>query len=258
MWPYYRDFFWVEYNFIIILVGLLLWLVTMFLHELAHLLAARAKGVEATITWTQRLGFIPMSQTVMHTIWAIPRTSRFLPLVAGMMFDILQISLILYALLAHLHGLWVLPGLLVSFLKFYLLTAVMALTAQFWLFSKMDGYFLLSSLLGQRNLQSDTYQWLKAKVRPANEFDPPAAGMKFIYIYAAITVIWGGLFIGQFLLIEIPIRLTLIWESLIKIGAGVSLSPINFADGVAVLTSQGIDIGLLIYAYWRDTLPSLR
>ncbi|MDM8520412.1 hypothetical protein QUF64_10220 [Anaerolineales bacterium HSG6] len=263
LWPRYSDYFWIEYNFIIILVGLLVWLFAMFAHELSHLLAARAKGIEATITWTQRLGFIPMSQTIMHNIWAVPRNSRYLPLVAGMMTDWVQMGVLLYLLSAYTVGLLSLPLLFVKFMKFYLLVLLMGVTAQFWLFSKMDGYFLLSALLGQRNLQADTYSWLGNQfkklpvlrnlplIHSLAPFEPPPAGMRYIYIYSLITLSWGALFMGQFLLVQIPIKIRLIWESLLKIGAGVALNPIEFADGIATLLSQGIDVGLLIYAYLR-------
>jgi hypothetical protein len=258
LWPRRSDYFWSDYNFVVVLSGLLLWLVGMSLHELVHFLAARAKGIEASITWTQRLGFFPMSQTIMHNIWAIPRPARLLPIGAGMAWDVLGMSVVLYVLLFHRIGTLSLPLVVVRFLKFYLLTFAMALVSQFWLFSKMDGYFLLSALLGQRNLQSDTYGWLKSKLSRSSEFDVPAGGMKFIYIYAAATLIWGGLFMGQFLIIDLPIKLRLLWESVLKISGGVDLARVDFADGVAVLTSQGTYWGLLVYAYLRDTLPNWR
>jgi hypothetical protein len=75
--------------------------------------------------------------------------------------------------------------------------------------------------------------------------------MKFIYLYALITIVGGGLFMGQFLAVQLPIKLRLLWESLIKIDGGPAAAPLEFADGVAVLTSQAIDLGLLFYAYWR-------
>ncbi len=98
LWPRRSDYFWTDYYFVIVLMGILLWLFSMVGHELAHWLACRAKGIEATITWTQRLGFFPMSQTIMHNIWAVPRSARLLPISAGMMWDIFGISLILYVL----------------------------------------------------------------------------------------------------------------------------------------------------------------
>jgi hypothetical protein len=230
----------------------------MALHEFAHLVACRAKGIEASVTWTQRLGFIPMSQTIMHNIWAVPRASRFVPIAAGMMVDVLRISILVYLLFFHHIGLLQWPTLVIKFLKFYLLLSTISLAAQFWLFSKMDGYFLISALLGQRNLQADTYQWLKSKIRKINQFDPPASGMKFVYLYALITIIGGGLFMGQFLAVQLPIKLRLLWESFLKMSQGVTLAPLDFGDGLAVVTSQAIDLGLLLYAYWRDTLPSWR
>jgi hypothetical protein len=199
-----------------------------------------------------------MSQTVMHNIWAVPRAVRYLPLAAGMMWDVFILSLALYVLFLGRAGFLALPPQATGLLKFYILFVTMALASQFWLFSKMDGYFLVSALLGQRNLQSDTYGWLKSKVIKARTFDPPASGMKFIYIFALITIVWGGLFMAQFLLISLPIKLQLIWESLLKISRGAEVAPIDFYDGVGVFASQVIFYGLLAYAYVRDTLPNWR
>ncbi len=258
LWPRRTDYFWTGYNSIVILSAMLIWILGMPLHELAHWIACRAKGIEATITWTQRLGLFPMSQTVMHNIWAIPRAARFLPLAAGMMWDVFCISLVLYLLYFERTGWLTLPWLATRVLKFYILFIAMALAAQFWLFSKMDGYFLVSALLGQRNLQSDTYNWLKSKLIRTGTFDPPAGGMRFVYIYALITIFWGGLFVSQFLLVSLPIKLQLIWESLLKISRGAEVAPIDFYDGVGVLASQVIFYGLLVYAYVRNSLPNWR
>jgi hypothetical protein len=258
LWPRRADFFWSEYYFIIVLVGLLLWLAHMASHELAHWLACRAKGIEATITWTQRMGFLPMSQTIMHNIWAVPRPARLLPIAAGMIWDVFRMSLVLYLLFFHQAGYLAWPPLVINFLKYYVLSSTLALTAQFWLFSRMDGYFLLSALFGLRNLQGDTYAWLKSKFSRSSRFDPPASGMKFIYIYALVTVLWGGLFITQFLLINLPIKIQLIWQSWLKTIAGPGAAPLAFADGLATLLSQFIDLGLLAYVYWRETWPEWR
>jgi hypothetical protein len=251
LWPRRRDYFWAEYNSIVILSAMLLWLPGMLMHELSHWLACRAKGIEATITWTQRLGFFPMSQTIMHNIWAVPRTARFLPLAAGMMWDVFSLCITLYLLAFDKLGWLSLPWVAVNLLKFYALLVTMALASQFWLFSRMDGYFLVSALLGQRNLQSDTYDWLKSKLLKRVKFDVPISGMRFVYIYALITVIWGGLFMGQFLLVSAPIKIELIWESAMKIWRYAGVGSIVFYDGAAVFASQIMYYSLLLYAHVR-------
>lgn len=255
LWPRRADFFWSEYNFVVVLSNLVLWMASIVLHELAHFMACRAKGIKATITWTKRMGFFPMSQTIMHDIWAVPRPARLLPIAAGMVLDVFRMSVVLYLFLFHRLGWLSLPLTAIRFLKFHQFISAIALAAQFWLFSRMDGYFLLSALLGQRNLQSDTYRWLRSRLNKSIEFDPPAGGMRSIYIYALMTLLWGGLFIAQFLLINLPVRLQLVWESILKIGGGLDLASVDFADGVAVLASEVIYWGLLAYAYWRETFP---
>jgi putative peptide zinc metalloprotease protein len=255
LWPRRSHYFWTDHYSIVILMGILIWLLGMVLHETSHWLACRAKGIEATITWTQRLGFFPMSQTVMHNIWAVPRTARFLPLAAGMAGDVFALSLALYLLYFEKAGWLVLPWLAIKLLKFYVLFITMALAAQFWLFSRMDGYFLVSSLLGQRNLQSDTFAWLKSRFLRRGRFEAPASGMKIIYMYTLITLIWGGLFMGQFLLISLPIKIELIWESFLKVWRYAGAGSVNFYDGAAVMASQAILNGLLMYAHVRGRFP---
>jgi len=254
IWPRRADFFWSEYNFVVVISNLILWVGGIVPHELAHFLACRAKGIKATITWTKRLVFFPMSQTIMHDIWAVPRSARFLPIAAGMTVDVFLMSGVLYLFLFHRLGWLVLPVAVAKFLRFYQLTSAVALVAQFWLFSRMDGYFLLSALLGQRNLQSDTYHWMKSKLSKSSEFDPPAGGRKFVYAYALMSLVWGGLFMGQFLTIQLPNRIQLIWQSVLKVSRGSVRSSVDFADGIAVLTSEVVYWTLLVYAYWRETI----
>jgi hypothetical protein len=258
LWPRRADYFWTDLNAVVVLTAMLIWLIGMPLHELAHWLACRAKGIAATITWTQRLGFFPMSQTIMHNIWAIPRGARLLPLAAGMAWDVFELSLALYALYLDKIGWLALPLLAIKLLKAFVLIVTMALAAQFWLFSRMDGYFLVSALLGQRNLQSDTRAWLKFKLLKHGGFETPAGGMKFIYAYSLITLLWGGLFMGQFVLVSLPIKVQLIWESLLKLGHNPQLAPLAFYDGLGVLASQILYYSLLVYAYLRDSLPDWR
>jgi anti-sigma regulatory factor (Ser/Thr protein kinase) len=67
LWPQRADYFWADYYSLVILVGMLIWLIGMPLHELAHWLACRAKGIEdGKLTLVRRnIGVLPaVTQTL--------------------------------------------------------------------------------------------------------------------------------------------------------------------------------------------------
>lgn len=63
-------------------------------HEAAHVLAARAAGVQTRLRLSRRLYF-PVFESDLSGLWAVPRRQRFSPLLAGLAFNITILALCL-------------------------------------------------------------------------------------------------------------------------------------------------------------------
>src|SRR5205823_1988045 len=75
----------------------------LYLHELAHLLAARACGVPARIRPGRRLWFI-VAETDMTGIWLASKRQRYLAFLAGPLADVVSAAVLLVLLWAQRHG----------------------------------------------------------------------------------------------------------------------------------------------------------
>jgi putative peptide zinc metalloprotease protein len=120
-------------------------------HELAHWLGARVNGVPARITVSRRY-YMLVAQTDLSALWAIPRRCRFAPLLAGIAWDTIRLSGLIAARAAQLAGWWH-PGLLVSrLIAALIVTHVLAISWQFFVFLRTDIYAVLATGLGCLNL----------------------------------------------------------------------------------------------------------
>jgi hypothetical protein len=116
-------------------------------HELAHWLGARVQGVPARITISRRY-YLAVLQTDLSALWSLPRQRRFAPLLAGMAFDTVVLSVVLGARLTGLTGLWHLPPLASRVLAALALWQVTGISAQFVVFLRTDLYAVLVTGLG--------------------------------------------------------------------------------------------------------------
>jgi putative peptide zinc metalloprotease protein len=119
-------------------------------HELCHWLAARAAGVSARFRVDRRL-FVPVFETDLSQLLALPRRQRFGPFLAGMAFDSVILSTGLGIRVAWAAGAGI-PPLLVRFAGFLVLVESIALAFQFLVFLRTDIYAVLTTALGCRNL----------------------------------------------------------------------------------------------------------
>jgi len=70
-----------------------------FLHEMAHLVAARSVGVNSRMGISHRLWYL-VAETDLTGLWSVPRNQRYLPMLAGIILDALVASLLVLSLAA--------------------------------------------------------------------------------------------------------------------------------------------------------------
>jgi putative peptide zinc metalloprotease protein len=130
------------------------------IHEYWHWLGARALGVDAAITVSRRAFFIVL-QTDLGRLWSLPRRRRLGPLAAGMAFD----ATVLGAALAFrvVNGqIGLLPPLADRFLAALVLSQCMVLVFQMLICLRTDGYLLVSTVLGCRDLRETTKLYVRS------------------------------------------------------------------------------------------------
>ncbi|MEV6811614.1 hypothetical protein [Micromonospora sp. NPDC051296] len=188
-------------TFILTLVGVAI-------HEAAHMIAARAAGVPSRLVIGNQL-YILVVQTDMSGIWLAPKRQRFVAFIAGTLIDGVLASSFVLALWANRHGYLQLPewvGLLLTALLF---TYLVRIIWQSFLFMRTDGYYIVATALGCRNLMSDTEDFLRNLVRRrksrVDQSGVPKREMRIVRWY---SVAWlGGRLIALLMLVFVGIPL---------------------------------------------------
>jgi len=141
-------------------------LATAFLHEIAHLTAARAEGVLCRIGISNRL-WILVAETDMTGVWLLPRNRRYLPILAGPWLDTVSASFLVLLFYAGRRG-WVDLGqgswrILAAVLMSYLLR----LLWQCYFFVRTDFYYVYATFFNCKDLMEDTKRYLRNQLSRA-------------------------------------------------------------------------------------------
>jgi putative peptide zinc metalloprotease protein len=168
LFPTYREIFFLPSPvFSVACVTLMMYLFAA-LHEVCHWAAARAAGLQASITVSRRLYFLAF-ETDLTRLWALPRRQRYGPLLAGMAFDTLVLCAATVARAGAVEGWWYLAPELNTLLGALAFTQVAALAAQCFVFMRTDVYALLITATGCVNLWRVNQLRLLRMLRRASE-----------------------------------------------------------------------------------------
>ncbi|MGZ3457400.1 MAG: hypothetical protein ACXU86_02725 [Archangium sp.] len=194
-----------------LLVLVALSLFTTFLHELAHLVAARAVGVGVRMGIGHRL-WVPVAEADLSGLWLVERRARYLPLLAGPLVDLTSAAGLVLVLFAGARG-WVplSPGvqrLLQA--SFYLY--VFRLLWQCYFFVRTDFYYALSNLFGCKSLMRDAEALLRHRVgrllgreeKPSPLVGLPAREARFVRLYAMVWLLGRGVAFAVLLTLQLP------------------------------------------------------
>jgi len=198
-------------------------LFTTFLHEMAHLVAARAKGVLSRLSISSRM-WVLVAETDMTGVWSLPRRDRFLPLLAGPLFDLVLGSLLFLILFASQQGWISVPLLLGRLLAALVLGCFMRLLWQCFFFVRTDFYFVYATFFGCKNLMKDTRDYLKnrllelkGKAPGTDQAHIPPHEMRAIRIYSLFWILGRALAYLSLLVITLPLT----WNYLRYLGSNL-------------------------------------
>lgn len=212
----------------------------MFVHEMAHVLTAKAIGCASSLTISHRLHFV-VAQTDMTAVRSQPPSRRYGPYLAGMTLDL---GVLLMSMALRLAGVeW-------SLLAALSYVVVMSLLFQFAFFMRTDVYYVFANWLRLGNLMEDTRHWLadgaRRAVRRPLRHDLsliPAREYRVVRWYSVFYVVGVTVAVGNFVVYGLPVA----GEFLARSFDGLTLGPSStaFWDGILFLALFTINFGLL-------------
>lgn len=223
----------------LVVLTLLGWLLA-FLHELAHLVAVRARGSEATLDISHRLHIL-VAQTDMTAVRALPRNQRYAPYLAGMTWDaavLLTISLLAAA------------GRTAPLTQAAAYLLMMSLLFEFALFLRTDLYYVLTNALRLGNLAGDSRRWLLNLLSRILRRDihhdlsgVPARELRWVRWYAVLAAAGVGVTLAQFVFLGLPLLAVFVAQASAGLAEGVGA--LDFWSSVATLAVVAAQFGLL-------------
>jgi hypothetical protein len=160
--PQRANVFFTEYLTVIELTVFFGQLPLILLHELFHVLAGRRLGLRSQVRLANRLYFV-VFETSLDGLVSVPRRARYLPMLAGMVADVLVIAaLTLTAWLTRdPDGEITLLGAVCLALAF---TTVPRILWQFYFFMRTDVYYLVATVLGCLDLHTTSRELVANRV----------------------------------------------------------------------------------------------
>jgi hypothetical protein len=183
---------------------------TIFLHELAHLIAARAAGVPARLGVSHRLWFL-VAETDLTGVWLASPGQRYLAFLAGPLLDATSGALLILVLWTNRQLVW-LPPLAVELIRVFLFTYIVRLLWQCYFFLRTDFYYVFATFFRCKNLLEDTQNWLGNQLaRVVTRFPIvdqsaiPARERRVIRAYSIVWLAGRALAFASLILITLPI-----------------------------------------------------
>jgi putative peptide zinc metalloprotease protein len=211
-----------------------------FVHELGHLIAARAVGISSRIGISHRLWYL-VAETDLTGLWSVPKRQRYMPMLAGILIDVVSGASLVLLLFLYRQDWLPLAGFWVRMVRAVAFTCWLRIVWQFFLFVRTDLYYVIATLFNCRNLLADTEVFLRnvlahrfPQIGAVSQSGIPAAERRMIRIYAVFWLagrIWA---VCVLLLVTLPVGLSYIRSLGSAFRTGYSANPADFADAVVL------------------------
>jgi putative peptide zinc metalloprotease protein len=232
---------------------------TIFLHEFAHLLAARAQGVNSRIGISNRL-WILVAETDMTGLWAIPSRKRYLPVLAGPLLDSFSAAVLFFVLVAEGNGLFALAPPVDQCVRALIFIYLFRLLWQCYLFVRTDFYYVITTFFGCKSLMADTQVFIRnlywRAVRSPKSVDQSAIPLRerrVIRMYSVLWVLGRGVAFFSLFFITLPILFRYLNNARMALQQGYGGDSYQLIDSVAVGALNLIPL-LLGLSLWLTSL----
>ncbi|CAG9610535.1 hypothetical protein [Pseudoneobacillus rhizosphaerae] len=175
------------------------WILTL-VHEVGHLLAASKENISTRIRLNLRMIWL-VAETDMTGLWARPKNNRYVPFLAGMMWDVVIIfaCLIIQQVTNH--------PLIIGYSKLIVFLVLFAFLFQFIIFLRTDIYFVVSNWKNTSALHQNSLMFLSKIILKKNlpEWDHlPEYEKKNAVWFGFLYGIGGIIAISLFLYFQVP------------------------------------------------------
>lgn len=232
--PKYSDYFFHDSYLVVLVVSILTGLVLVFTHEFAHLIAGKAVGVQGYFSLGMRLYF-PVAETNLTQLWSVPRRKRYIPFLAGMLNDGLIIVVVIILLWLSDLGLIFRAESMYAFAKFLIFILSYRILWQFLFFIRTDVYYVISTLLGCRNLSGDSWSLiLNTLLSPfgrVRTLEIPPKELRIVKLYAPFMLVGTVLSTSFFVLFGLPILIQILLKSLQMLALSFEANLPTFIEG---------------------------
>jgi putative peptide zinc metalloprotease protein len=231
----------------------------LFLHELGHLIAARAKGVNSRIGIGHRLWYL-VAETDLTGLWTLPKKDRYMPMLAGIVVDAVSGSFLVFLLYAVDQRWLLLPMFMARLVRAMIFTYLLRIVWQCFFFIRTDLYFIIATICNCRNLLKDTEVFLRNKlgrllsfIRRVDQSAIPSAEFRIIRMYAFFWIAGRIAAFTVLFAITLPIAGRYIKSVAGAFSTGYSANPANFID--ALLLAGYFLLPLTIgFLMWMNSL----
>ncbi|MBB5868372.1 hypothetical protein F4553_001751 [Allocatelliglobosispora scoriae] len=254
--PSYHNIFFSPYVTVVGLVLLLGQIPGLLIHEGFHALAGRRLGLRSSLGVGRRLYFV-VFETNLDGLVSVPRRQRYLPILAGILADLVVLAAltVLAAATLRADGTVSAAGGVALALGF---TTLLRVVWQFYFYLQTDLYFLVVTVLGCGDLQSTAKKILRNKVwrllrrpdRVTDESTLPPRDRAVARWYAWLLPAGYAFSIGTLLLVMVPTAWQVFSRIFGRFGGGESWD--TLADSLVFLALNIAQLLVLAALAIRD------
>jgi hypothetical protein len=245
--PHPADLFWAP-SLVVTQLGVMLGqLPGLFFHEAMHVLAGRRLGVRTRLGVGHRLHML-VFETHLDGLWGVPRNARYLPLLAGLLGDLLWFSAMIAV--AQAAGAGSLAGRFVSAQAFMTLLRI---AWQFYVYLETDLYYVFVTAFGCVDLHRTVREYLRNRVRRLLRRPGPGADesawhprdRRVVRWYAVLHTGGYALTLGALAVAALPVMVRLGGQVATGLTRPAPLAP-PFIDSCLILAMNLVPVAAVV------------